>query len=207
MENQKYTTAEEIMNMVNRVHPSKKTSVTDFIEWCAECEANHIKEVHHKIKYEDVEIEVVDGKARIPCNNYRILRVKYDTGKGKLIDGISDNGAYIFIPDNASLYKKENKSYIYLDYEGLPVDGSNGMPLILKGHESACAAFCVKNLYYEDFLKGKLQQNAWGFIVNDFKEKLAGSSTGMRYVTENEKKKYFHTLANMVQDFVHYKER
>ncbi len=206
MDNSKYTTAKEIMAMVNAVHKNKPTNLTDFINWCSECEVNVIKEWHYKMKFTNIRVEVNPaGRVKIPCNLYRVVKLKNSsTDNYKLLSSEENNGSYIFVPDDAGT-EIEGKKYLWMDYDGLPMDADTGLPLILKGHELACQAYCVKQLYYEDYLLEDIGEARWRAIENDLTKAVMGSATGMRHVDHAKKEKYFHILFNMVQDVVEYR--
>lgn len=206
MDNSKYTTAEEIMSMVNSVHKNKPTNITDFINWCSECEVNVIKEWHYKMLVLNEKIKVYPkGKVKIPCNVYRVIKLK-DSPKDtyNLLQTKETNGSYIFIPDDTGDLI-DGDYYVYMDYEGLPVDAESGLPLILKGHELACQAYCVKQLFYEDYLNNNIDENRWRAIQLDLDRHVAGSSTGMRHVSHADKEKYFQILFNLLQDVTKYR--
>ena len=207
MDNSKYTTAEEIMAMVNSVHKNKPTNITDFINWCSECEVNLIKEYSYKMSIVNEKIKVnPKGRVKIPCNLYRIVKLKDSSEDNyNLIPTKENNGSYIFIPDETGELI-DDEYYVYIDYDGLRMDANTGLPLILKGHELACQAYCVKQIYYEDYLNSNIDENRWRAILLDLDKAVMGSSTGMRHVSHSDKENYFRILYNMIQDVTKYRD-
>jgi len=204
MDNYKYTTAEEIMSRVNAVHPHKPTNITDFINWCAQCEVEEIKEYQYNVKFKNVKLEVINGKAKLPCNVWRILALQ-EKIDGDYYTNYTENGSYVFVKDNYGTADSDGKKWIYLSYEGLPVDGKTGMPLVLKGHEAACEAYCVMKMYYEDYLTEVISDNRWNKIEDVFTMALAKTNTRIRHTSYADKQKYYRIMYNMVQDVRYYK--
>jgi hypothetical protein len=64
---------------------------------------------------------------------------------------------------------------------GVMVDQDTGYPLIKKGHELACEAYCVYKMYYEDWLTNKIDTSRWSFIVDTMRNLVDASSNGLRH--------------------------
>lgn len=152
-QNSKYTTYLDIYARLTRIIKHKHINPADILDWCSECETEWIGSFASLVPYLDVELEVKDYSARIPPYCVRILDV-YNS-QDKHVDYYS-NGAYIVLKSD---YKEKN---IFINFMGLAMDAERGIPYILKGHEEACLRHCIVNIYYEDFLNGKIHPTAYG---------------------------------------------
>ena len=173
--NQRYVSPMDIYAKLSRIHKSKNFSYDDIVEWCAEVETDYIGDVDGMSKFLEVKLDVSGYKAKLPCNVYRILDVYSSPQSTASREPYNNSGAYI---NFNSTYKNE---YIYVDYYGITIDETTGEPLVLKGHEQGCEAYCIRNIYYEDFLLGKITTDRWGYIDNDWKVKAEASKGGFRH--------------------------
>jgi hypothetical protein len=122
-------------------------------------------------------LKVINGKAKIPCNRYRIA----DVTEGHRRIRFNDIGSYIVFPPY------EHYKEVLIDYWGTPIDFETGKPLIQRGHEEACEWFCLYNLFFGDFGTGKITQNFWNEIKqNKEQEILAAQSASVRFKTRAE---------------------
>ena len=190
--NQRYVSPMDIYAKLSRKHKTKDFSYDDIVEWCAEEETDYIGDVDGMYKYLQVKLVVSNYMAKLPCNIYRVLDVYTTLGDSNSREPYNHSGAYINFNSDYLL------DYVYIDYYGTPIDEETGEPLILKGHEQACEAFCVYNVYYEDFLTGKLNGNAWGFIVDEWRAKTDASTGGFRHYDRQKLNDMNIILGNMV---------
>lgn len=119
------------------------------IEWCQTVELDIVGDIDGMYHYVGWKLPVSYGRAKLPCNVYRILDVYIRSG---------DPGSRIpfnRLPGMIS-FGNSNISEVYIDYVGLPIDLETGIPLIQVGHEEACAAYCIYMLHYEDGINGKV---------------------------------------------------
>ena len=118
-----------------------------------------------------------------------ILQELTDIGNGKITairytpDFViyEDNGDFIAF-DSLQTFSKNDKGQdiVFTNYWGIPVDPQTGYPLIKKGHELACEAYCVWKLYTEDFLTNKIDANRWMYIVGEKDRELNAAQNGFR---------------------------
>lgn len=155
-ENGKYVTFNEIYSRVTSIIKNKQINPADVLEWCFQCEAEWIRHTNSAVPYLKIMLPVKDKTARIPPHRVRILDVYSDPENEKSSVNYYDSGSYIVLDSN---YKKD---YVYINFFGLPIDPETGIPLIKKGNEEACVRFVICNLYYEDFLNGRIDGSRWG---------------------------------------------
>ena len=93
--NTKYFTAEKIFARLAKIYKSKMqgTDIGTIIEWCAEIEIEVLGNWQQFVRYDKYEITVVDGKALLPCNLYRLLDV-VDGSEIRMMN-YHNNGAYL----------------------------------------------------------------------------------------------------------------
>ena len=152
----KYTTFEEIFTRITSIIRGKSINPADILEWCVQCETEWIGDFASLVPYLKVQLEVRDKMARIPPYKVRILDVYENPENQKSSVEYYDNGAYIVLNSSYS------KNYIFINFMGIAVEPKTGIPLIKKGHEEACVRHCIVNLYYEDFLNGRISPTAYG---------------------------------------------
>jgi len=176
--NKKYTSYLDIWARISRVHTLKNPSKNEIIEWCAEVEHDVLEDIEGFHPYKKVPVPVVNLQALLPCNVYRLLDVF--VGNDRRIP-YEDNGDFIAF-DSLQTYSKNDKGQdiVFINYWGIPVDPETGYPLIKKGHELACEAYCVWKLYTEDFMTGKIDANRWMYLVGEKDRELNAAQNGFR---------------------------
>ena len=180
-----------ILDSITRIHRNKPINEGDIIEWVSECETDHIQDVENMIGYSGLRLEVRNKKALLPCNVYRILKVY--TSK---TDRNSDVN-YVQVKRWLNMPSNYDKDYVYVDFYGLRID-ENGMPQIMDGHLPALQAFCVHNMYYEDWLLGKIDNSRWMFIYEDMVNKVRDVRNSLRNVNFEDLNKLHFIQFNMV---------
>ncbi len=190
----KYTTHLNIMSRLSRVHKHKEVNDIDIMEWCAECCIEYIQDSSYYVQHNVVKLDVHNNTVNVPCYLHRILDLYYDPKRPDSVVKYIHNGAWLHLEEGYS------RDYVYINFWGLPISEQEQVPLILKGHEQACMAFCVQNLYYEDFLQGKIDGQRWGFIVEDFNAKLSTSRSGMKYIDNEDLREENMIQGNMITD-------
>jgi len=169
----RYTDHRRIMASLSSILKGKTLDESDVLEWCMECERNYIKDPEWMFYYTRIPLEVTGANtetvyATLPCNVIRLLDV-YQSETATTPVRVNNTGVRIFLPQN---YPSDA---VYVNFTGGPVDLDTGMPLILIGHEEACKAYVVKQMYYEDFLNNAIDYNRWAYIVQDFQNKCTAS--------------------------------
>lgn len=155
IDNHKYTTYKEIAARVSKIIKHKEINPADIMSWAIECETEWIGDFPSLVHYRKVKIKVVDKSARIPPYCSRLLDVYEDPQRNDKAIPYYNNGAYIVLNSD---YKKD---HLYINFMGLAID-EDGIPMIKKGHEEACLRHILVNLYYEDFLTGRISPTAYG---------------------------------------------
>lgn len=99
------------------------------------------------------------------------------------------------------VFNKDFKGeYVYLDYLGMPfMEVEPYYPLILKGHELACEAYCKYKLFEEDIMYGKI--NGELLIQTRDQEILAAKIATERFKTMQEKDMTQFMLKDMVPNY------
>jgi len=180
-----------IIDRITRIHRNKPINEGDIIEWVSECEVDYIQDVDNMIGYSGLRLSVVNKKALLPCNVYRILKVYSDRNYRTSDVNFRKVNQWLHFP---STY---NYDYMYIDFFGLRIDES-GYPEIPDGHIPALVAFCVHNLYYEDFLQKNIDATRWQFIHQDMVNKLADIGNSMRNMTLEDINSLHYIQYNMV---------
>lgn len=171
--NSKYTTHQEIYSRLSLTHKHKQFTPLEIAQWCAECSVEVIGDIDRMERYVGIRLPVVDKKAMVPCNLYRILEV-FDNNLRRI--EYRHDGVYL------DFHGSFTGTDIYITYMGVPVDTETGYPLIKKGHEKACEAYCVYKMYYEDFLAGRLDATRWGFVVEDMNNQVSAAGSPVRHM-------------------------
>lgn len=193
MKNTKYTNPITIYNRLSRKVKDKSFSKGDVIVWCGEVESEYLGEDYQLISHKDKPFDVdKDKRVVVPKNLFRLYSVTNPSGNRVVYDY---NGAYIFLPDSYSDKK------VLLNYEAIPLDPETGYPLILRGHEPVCEAYCLMNIYFEDYINGKLDINRYHSLQRSFEDKLMGASTGARYMDVNEKEDMIQAMYKITSPF------
>lgn len=202
--NNKYVTALKIMNMVSRVHKQKASqyNIGQFVEWCAECEVNYIGDTEGFMLYKAEEIKVDEDNLRAlqPCNVYRTLDVCSDEDMETRIP-FYNNGTYYIFDDDQTFNTNDNDDYVvYVSYYGIALDPETGYPLIKKGHEQACEAFCITKIYEEDYLLGNIDANRWQYFQNKLEIELRSADSSFRHMSRNELEDFSKIVGNMIPE-------
>lgn len=162
----------------------------DVAEWCAECETDYIK--HHPwfIKFARVPIAVTQGDgqmvAKLPCNVYRLMDVY--SGSGRV--AYENDGSFLYLGDFKG-------SYVFLNYTGIPL-GEDGVPLILRGHEQACTAFCVYQLAYPLAIAQKIPPQIFMMIKDDMEVQVQAARNGYRHIDRGQHSQLSVIYGNMI---------
>lgn len=198
MNNNKYFTAEKIFARLSKTHKDKMSSysIGDIIEWCAEIEIEVIGNYHQFTKYENVPLTVIDGKAMLPCNIFRISDI-YSSSNNRIFNAHSDGDKISFSED--SNYIPSSNEIIYINYIGIPVDPETGYPLLLKGHEQALYWGCLTRMYEEDYLTQNIHGNIYNDMTIRYETALNAADNGFRHHTRNDMKEYMAVVLNAIQ--------
>lgn len=198
MSYQKFVSVEEVASRIRRKIKNKIIDINDIVNWCGIVEAEYLPTRNSLVKLVDQEIEVFDYQITLPCAMFRLLRVK-DREEGSLITNYDTNGVILYFDSDQYFNKNsDGNDYVCLDYISVPVDSKN-RPLVNTHHTEACVAFCIKELHYEDYLMGRIDQNRWNYMESDWEYKLRGATA--HYVADlddKEKIKLREIIFNLV---------
>ncbi len=183
--NNKYVGIETVLAQITSIYKSINLTKQDIIEWVMDCEINHIAAVRDWTLFVDVPLEMDQKKALLPCNVYKLLEVR----KGGDFIKFHNNGTYIFL--------NENYADLTITYRGIAVM-EDGTPVIVRGHEDACARFCIMNHFEEDFAFGKMDQTRYGFIQDKWYEARDNARASLRHLTRNEIEELLQINADMI---------
>jgi hypothetical protein len=150
--NSKYTTHLEIYGRLTALIKNKPINPADVLEWSIQCETEFIESFDSLVPYLKVSLPVHGYMARVPYYCTRLLDV-YDSNGNK--PNYYNNGAYLVLNNDYT------QKTIMVNFLGLAVDPETELPYIRKGHEEACVRHCMVNLYYQDFIDGKIHPNVY----------------------------------------------
>jgi len=156
--------------MLTRNHKALNWDMGDLIEWCWEV----MEDIGNYNAYDemlDVEVKVESGRGRLPCGIMRLLRVRKN---GVVYNNFLDDGVYLKPGfDNGTLI---------IDYLGIPSD-EEGLPKIEITIRQCCYFYALKKLLIDDYLYGKIPENRWERICQDYDNSVAKARTSFRDVT------------------------
>lgn len=169
--------------------------MSDIIEWCAQVETRHIKDVDSMIDHYGIGQAIQHGMIKIPCNVFRILDV-YDENENQLFYG--NNGAYLHDITDLSGNPLSEGDIVYMNYAGLPVD-TEGIPMVAAGHEIACETFIKLNMFEEDALFQRVNQNLYFAWKNEFPLQCMAARNTFQKLSRNDIEYQSMPMQNMIQ--------
>lgn len=190
--NAKYVTFDEIYSRVTSIIKNKQINPADILEWCFQCETEWIRHTSSAVPYLKVKLPVRDKMARIPPYRLRILDVYSNPEDETSLVNYYDNGGYLILD---STY---NKEYVYVNFLGLAVEPETGIPYIKKGNEEACVRFIICNLYYEDYLNGKINANQWNEMKDERNLQVRAAQSEMSEQDRRELREILAISLNML---------
>jgi len=139
----------------------------------------------------------------LPCTLFKLLDVYFSpTLNGIDVQRITynNNGSYINFATNQKFQVDNNSnSIVYIKYYGLAIDPHTGYPLIKKGHEQACEAFCIKKIFLADFYAGRLNGNIWSDILQELNNQLQTVKNPFRHMSNQDMLRMQKIRFNMIQ--------
>jgi hypothetical protein len=201
----KWVTAETIAAKISRNFKSLEFDIYDLVEWCAECEIN-IGDFYGFQRFNDVPIDVVNRKALLPCNIYRVLQVKSANCRDCPVYNYENNGSYLIFQQNSftNAYTQNTSPpvdgtlKVLVDYIGIPIDPETGYPLIKEGHEEACYWYALTKLLFEDWLNGKIDNSRWEFINTMYGNYVQKAKSGFRHFTRDDMERLAMASMNII---------
>lgn len=186
MLNMMYTTHREIMSRLRMSIKNKPIYEADILAWCQILEIEILADEKFFYRIQAQKLPVIQENpkyAAIPTNVFKILDIytgsHRDTRKAGHVRAFNTGDQLVFNQDF-------NYEYVYIDYMGMPfMEEPPYYPLILKGHELACEAYCKYKLFEEDILYGKI--NGEYLIQTRDHEIMAAKVATERFKTLQEK--------------------
>lgn len=187
--NNKFFTAAEIYVRLLSAFPRKGSEISkvNVMRWCSEVVSEYLTDPVGLVPHCKVPLgigigddKVVDGnKVELPTDVFKLVAV-YGSD-GKLLKQHSYQGQYIYF-STVDTPKK-----VTIDYLSLPMD-SDGFPLIKRGYESACYAYCVYKMFEEDasVIPPRIPQWRWYQICEDKEHELSAAAASWSDLTDND---------------------
>ena len=192
MNTNKYFTATEIYNRLSMTYPKKMKGLPlrNVVEWCATVEVEYIKDFAQFIEVIGHEVSVANYRGKLPCNIFKLENVY--TQENKRLFNYGYNGTYLF-------FEREEieTGTVLIDYRGIPL-GDDGLPLLLTGHEEACAKYCVYQLYQEDLAENTVSRFFIQSIQTEFNDAVDDARSSHRHMTGDDRHRYIMAMANML---------
>lgn len=145
--------------------------------WCTQCVRDilSVNNIDVMWKFIDIPITFTNKVATVPQNIIRILSLYTDKEYPKttavsyraLYGSSSTETSVVYTGDNMILPSDMDYTTLYLTYYGTPVDEDTGDILIPRVFDLAVEAYCTYNMYLEDIMLGKLNNNAIQILIND----------------------------------------
>lgn len=163
--NSKYTTHLEILNRLGRVITQKEINPTSVLEWCQQVETEIIMDVDsfYRVYQHSVDVHEVGGikMSTIPVNVYKLIDVYKEANSRHSRVEFNNTGTHIH-------FIGEVGSQVFIDYLGMPFSEEEPhYPMILKGHELACEAYCKAQMFEEDYLMGRIDGQRYSFLQQE----------------------------------------
>lgn len=197
--NAKYTTHLEIMNRVSRVIKNKELNPADFVEWCQQVETELImdRDGFYFIIEHELEVSKIGSQWQcvLPANVFVVKDVYSSSNNPDSRMNPTNTGTHLIFE------KKPRK--VLINYYGMPFQEEEPYyPLILKGHEMACEAYCKVQLFEEDFLMGNMQSQAFGMLqANMNNELIAATVDNERHKTVDDQDKIQIIRSNLIPNY------
>lgn len=139
------------------------------------------KEVYYKWTGSLVKVKyrIVDGKVELPTDCFKLEAVY--SNNNQLVKDCSTQGQYVQF---STLY---TPTEVYIDYYSIPAD-ADGFPLIKRGYEAACYAYCVMKMFEEDasVIPPRIQQWRWLQMVDDKEHELGAARSSWSDLNDND---------------------
>lgn len=189
MDNYKYVRVDNIFQRLGQRLKGIELPFDDIVEWCAECEINEIGQYQDwDINYDThfTSTDITSRQVTLPTNCFYVKSCKSGITAGCRYLDFTVNGNYLTL--------EEDITDFYIDYIAFPVDSVTGYLLIPRGHENACFWYCMKALKLADYLDGRLDQNRWSTIENEYQIAVEKAWSSSARISDNDKVKVLDAL-------------
>jgi len=158
------------------------------MRWCCQVVSEFIKDGSGMVERTVDLGKPINKMLQLPMDIFKLEKV-YSTSTGTIVD-YSHQGDYLLFSDDLSI------TDISCYYTAFMID-DDGFPLIKRGYETACEAFCAYNMYKEDFMEGKINGQMWSDIVNTKDWEIEAASRAWDEVNDNFFKKIQSAQVNI----------
>jgi hypothetical protein len=197
MDNLKYVRIDNIYQRLTQRLKGREIPFEDIVEWCADCELNHIGQYTDWFWMPDVEFKKSDGG----IINQQIV-VPTDCWYIKSVKGYNNSRYVNFYTNGNFITLEDDLDSVWIDYYAFPTDSVTGYLIIPRGHEEACFWYCLKALSLQEYMDGRLDQNRWNVIENEFEQAVVKAVAASSRISTNDRVK---TLDAMHTTFYNYK--
>lgn len=173
-----YVTIGEVIARLGRNHKRLQVDAEDVAQWCFEVVREY--GVYEGFEPFSVRVEVKAGRARLPCNIYKVDRVGFgDTDCARVGIKWSIHNDCVLLPNSASITE--------VDISGLAfrVD-EDGWPLIPETLIAPCYWYCLSNMLLDSAYEGGTPP----FVLQDarqqFADALRTAKGSLQFVSKDE---------------------
>lgn len=188
--NRSFFSAREIYVKLASIYRDKMTSYEPYtiMRWCAEVLTDFIKDPSGTLETSIELGKPVNKWLALPPNIFSISRV-YDATSGSLVS-FSHQGDRLLFGDN------DINREIKIDCRILAMD-NDGFPMLPRGYEKACEAYCEYNMFKPDFMEGRINGQQWSEIVNTKDWEIEAASRSWDQIDDNEAKEIMNAQVNI----------
>lgn len=193
--NFQYATAEMVHQSLARRIKNKNFSVSDVATWCSECLREEIRDfMHRDLIVRNYPLKVHRKRAKLPGNISVLKAVKSDNEFVRY----KVSGTYLFFADDLE--------EVRISYAGLPIDSDTGYVLVPRGAFKACRAYCEKNIFYEDYMTGRIDGQRYGLILQELDRATIEGRNEIGDIDMAESAELIKIMHNMVFEVGHMPE-
>lgn len=156
------------------------------VRWCADVTAILLTDERATVEMVADMGMPVNLQLPLPAGLVHLERV-YATNTNALVS-YSNQGSFL------AFEPKYEFTEISIHYRQLIME--DGYPLIPRGFEKACEAYCIYQMYHEDYLDGRIDGQRWQDISNTKDWEIEAASRAWDNINDNEVKELNKIIAN-----------
>lgn len=156
------------------------------IRWCSDVVAILLTDERAAVEVVADMGMPVNLQLPLPDGIVQLIRV-YATDTNALVP-YSHQGSYVYFEP------KFEFTNISFRYRQLMIE--DGYPLIPRGFEKACEAYCIYQMYHEDYLDGRIDGQRWQDISNTKDWEIEAASRAWDSINDNEVQAINKIIAN-----------
>jgi hypothetical protein len=188
----KYVSVDTVAARIARNYKGIAFDKGDIAEWCFEVVKN-IGKYESFVQYKGIKIDVLNKKAKLPCNVYRLLYVHGENGCCHS-QYYRNDGTFLNFSDH-----QLPKDHVTIDYIGFALD-EDGIPMIEDGSQEACFWYCLSRLLLEDYLTGKVAADKYQFIDQKYMHYCSVARGSMRWTSINDMEDIHRIAITVIRD-------